>query len=242
LGAGDNCGPELLRAGLGDGSPSCLGGRRPRVCRDGTPPGRRRAAAGPPPGRRRAAAGPPVSYQAPLRVVLAARGAPQRPRISWTVTPPARPGRATPTCRRSWRAAPGLQEPGPRVRIAQGLRPRRASPPRRRRARMGGAATICSSNEWGALCRPVSTRLLDATAPALVDSRPYIKRWNGLWSSVKRSPWQFLLFSSESSRSSVVADSHHRLHSAGRPATGRALGGRPSFVWSFLESRPLFRH
>ena len=67
LGAGDNCGPELLRAGLGDGSPSCLGGRRPRVCRDGTPPGRRRAAAG-----------PRASYQAPLRVVLVARFGPGR--------------------------------------------------------------------------------------------------------------------------------------------------------------------
>ena len=186
---------ELLRAGLGDGSPSCLGGRRPRVCRDGTPPSRRRAAAGPPPGRRRAAAGPPVSYQAPLRVVLAARGAPQRPRISSTFTPPARPGRATPTCRRSWRAAPGLQEPGPRVRIAQGLRPRRASPP----AAAGpgwGEQQPYAPRKNGA--RYADTRLLDATAPALVDSRPYIKRWNGLWSSVKRSPWQFLLFSSES--------------------------------------------
>jgi hypothetical protein len=38
----------------------------------------RRDAAEPPPGRRRAAAGPRASYQAPLRVVLAARFGPGR--------------------------------------------------------------------------------------------------------------------------------------------------------------------
>jgi hypothetical protein len=74
------CGPDWATAcppvwGAGGHEYAATGRRRAAA---GPPPGRRRAAAGPPPGRRRAAAGPRASYQAPLRVVLAARFGPGR--------------------------------------------------------------------------------------------------------------------------------------------------------------------